>query len=156
MLQLCIFLVFVSDWQASITLKSITSCLINYINHAKMLLRLLAYLASSFIWHFIWIHQEDPSAQFKLQKSFPQYITIYSNNYLNGGSQLQIYEECKQSCTIQFSVFHFFSLPLLLLQPFTAQVSAINIEINYNISKYYLEQISIEIVIVMIITVLCA
>ena len=94
--------------------------------------------------------------QCKLQKSFPKYITIYSNNYLNSGSQLQLSEECKQSCTMQFSVFHFFSLPLLLLQSFTAQVNAINIELNCNTSKYYLEQISIEIFVVMIITVLYA
>ena len=95
-----------------------------------------------------------PSANYK--NLFSKYIKIYSNNYLNSGSQLQLSEECKQSCTIQFSVFHFFSLPMLLLQPFTALVNTINIELNYNTSKYYLEQISIEIFVVMIITVLYA
>ena len=57
----------------------------------------------------------------KTPRSLPKYITIYSNNYLNSASQLQLSEKCKQSCAIQLYVFHFFSFPPLFLQPFTAQ-----------------------------------
>ena len=53
-----------------------------------MLVRLLVYLASSFRSTLSESTRKirDPSAQCKLQKSFAKHITIYSNNYLSGGS----------------------------------------------------------------------